>query len=89
MTTQSSSSFVQRPGTRLGWWAVGLLAVFAVMFIINAAVFVPTAQGVSNSTWRQTFLPFYGIFLMLCGLVAGIVGLVAVIRITNAPGSSG
>jgi hypothetical protein len=80
MTTQSGSSFLKRPNTRLGWWAVGLLAVFVVMFIINTFVFMPTAQGVSNPAWRQTLLPYYGIFLMLCGLAAGIVGLVAIIK---------
>ena len=80
MTTSSSSSLWQRPETRLGWWAVGLAVAFVVMFIINATVFVPAAQGVSNAWWQQALLPFYGIFMVLCGLAAGVVGLVAVIR---------
>jgi hypothetical protein len=29
--------------------------------------------------WREVILPFYGIFTLLCGLAAGIVGLTAVI----------
>jgi len=30
--------------------------------------------------WRQAVLPFYGIVMTACGLAAGIVGLIAVIR---------
>ncbi|MBI2976565.1 MAG: hypothetical protein HYY33_06400, partial [Chloroflexi bacterium] len=30
------------PGTRLGWWSVGLAATFVVLFIINATVFMPS-----------------------------------------------
>jgi hypothetical protein len=80
MTATSNSSFVQRPASPLGWWAVGLLAVFLVMFLVNTFIFVPTSQAVSNPWWRQALLPFYGIFMMLCGLAAGITGLVAIIK---------
>jgi hypothetical protein len=80
MAALSRSSMWRRPVTRLGWWAVGLAAVFLGMFIINSAVFMPAYQDPSNDWWRQAFLPFYGIFMVLCGLAAGIVGLIAVIR---------
>ncbi len=66
-----------RPSTRLGWWAVWLGAAFVAMWIINAFVFMPTS---SDAPWRQVVLPFYGIFMLLCGLAAGVVGLVAVTR---------
>ena len=79
MTTLSSSLW-QRPGTRLGWWAVGLAATFVVMFMINSIVFMPAYQDAANAWWRQTLLPLYGIFMMLCGLAAGVVGLIAVTR---------
>ena len=79
MTTRSSS-FWRRPGTRLGWWAVRLAAAFVAMFIINSVVFMPASQYPSNDWWMQTLLPFYGIFMLLCGLSAGVVGLIAVIR---------
>jgi hypothetical protein len=80
VTTRSRSLLWQRPGTRLGWWAVGLLAVFVVLFIINSAVFIPTSQDAPDTWWRQNLLPFYGILMLLCGLGAGVVGLIALIR---------
>jgi hypothetical protein len=76
MTVSSGSSFWRRPSTRLGWWAVGLAAAFFVMSTINSAVFMRLSEDVP---WRQTVLPFYGIFMMLCGLAAGVVGLIAVL----------
>ena len=80
MTNQKSSSFWQRPSTRLGWWAVGLGGVFVLMFIINTALFMPAYQGLPSTRWIEILLPFYGIFMALCALAAGIVGLIAVIR---------
>lgn len=59
-----------KPGTRLGWWAVGLMAAFVVMYIITMAVIA----------LRLSLPPVYGIFMLLCGLAAGIVGLVAITR---------
>ena len=66
----------RRPSTRLGRWSVGLGATFVVLWIINTAVFMPSTD---TAPWREIVLPFYGIFMMLCGLAAGITGLVAVI----------
>jgi hypothetical protein len=77
MAKNPSSSFLRRPAKRLGWWAVGLAAVFVVMFTINSTVFMNLPESVP---WRQTLLPFYGIFMMMCGLAAGVVGLIAIIR---------
>ncbi len=70
----------QTPATRLGKWAVGLAAAFVVMFIVNTAIFMPLWMYAPDAPWRQALLPVYGIFMMLCGLAAGIVALVAVIR---------
>ena len=77
MATHSSSVFLQRPGTRLGWWAFGLAIAFEVLNIINSVVFMRLSE---NVPWRQTVLPFYGIFMMLCGVSAGVVGLIAILR---------
>jgi hypothetical protein len=81
MTTLTGSSFRQRPGTRLGWWAVGLAAAFGVMFMINAAVLMPLNQtGVPDTGLRQALLASFGIVMLLCGLAGGVLGLVALIR---------
>ena len=77
MTTHSGSALWSFPATRLGRWAVGLMVVFVVMFLINGAVFM---QLSGSSWWQENMLPFYGILMVLCGMAAGIVGLVAVIR---------
>jgi len=65
------------PSTRLGWWSIALAATFVALFIINSTVFMPSTVEVP---WRQAVLPFYGIAMLSCGLAAGIVGLIAVIR---------
>lgn len=49
--------FLSKPSTKLGWWAVGLAAAFAVLFIINATVFMPSTVAVP---WRQV-LPTRGV----------------------------
>ena len=67
------------PVTTLGRWAVGLSAVFVVMWIINTLVFV-FLQNFSDGAWRQIVLPFYGISMLLCGLASGVVALVAMQR---------
>ena len=68
--------FLKRPSTRLGWWSVGLGAAFVAFYMISAAVFW---RMPANTPW-QPLLPFYGIAMLLIGLAAGIVGLIAVIR---------
>ena len=65
------------PHTKSGWWAAGLLGLFIVLFLINSFVFIPSTE---NALWRHALLPFYGIFMLLCGLAAGIAGVVSVIR---------
>jgi len=47
-----------------------------VMMTINSAVLMRLPEA----PWQHTILPFYGIFMLLCGLAAGITGLIAVIR---------
>ena len=62
------------PSTRLGWYSVGLAAMFVVLFMINAAVFLP-APGVVP--WREAFV---GFVLLLCAIGGGIAALIALIR---------
>jgi hypothetical protein len=47
------------------------------LFLINSFVFMPSS---SDAPWRHVILPFYGIFMLLCGLGSGLIGLIAVIR---------
>jgi hypothetical protein len=77
MTTYSGSSFRQLPATSPGWWAVGLAAVYLVMLLINSAVLMRISE---DMPWRTTVLPFYGIFMILSGLAAGVIGLIALLR---------
>ena len=77
MSVQASSAFGQPPGTKLGWWAVGLAAAFIVMFFINSGVLMQ----ISAPEWmNQTLLPAYGILMLLCGLASGAVAVIALIR---------
>jgi hypothetical protein len=69
--------FLAMPITRMGWWAGGLFIAAVVLFLINSLVFMPPAI---NQLFPRAFLIFYGLFTVLCGLSAGIVGLVALIR---------
>jgi hypothetical protein len=73
------TQFTEKPHTRLGWWATWLMVAFVVMFLINSFVFM-AMPSLGDGTWRQTILPFYGIAMLLCGLAAGIVGLIAIAR---------
>jgi hypothetical protein len=41
------------PGTRPGLYSVGLAATFVILFIINAAVFLPARGGVAGSVGRH------------------------------------
>ncbi len=80
MTTDSGSTLWQRPATRLGQWAVGLWALFVLLFIINSFVFMPAGENPANEWWMHAYLPFYGIFMLLCGFASGVIGLIAVLR---------
>ncbi|HET7270445.1 MAG TPA: hypothetical protein VFI90_05095 [Rubrobacter sp.] len=62
------------PGTRLGWYSVGLAATFVVLFIVNAAVLLP-APGVV--AWREALV---GIALLLCALGGEVAALIALVR---------
>jgi len=68
--------FFGRPSTRLGRWSVGLAVMYIILYIISAAVFWRMPGDVP---WRPLLI-IYGIAMLLCGLAAGIVGLIAVIR---------
>lgn len=70
-------SILATPHTKPGQWSVRLGAAFVILFLINSFVFMPTS---GDAPWRHIILPFYGILMLLCGLAAGIVGLISVLR---------
>ena len=74
---KSNGRFFCLPETRLGWMAGSFMIAFIVLFLINSFVFMPPS---TNALFSRTFLIFYGILMILCGLAAGVVGLVALIR---------
>lgn len=69
------------PGTPLGKASMWMAVAFAVLFAINMG-FVGTSSSAAaaEQAWRQTLLPFYGIFMMAVGFASGLTGLVAVLR---------
>lgn len=58
-----SSHFFEKPGTALGWWAVGLGSLFIVLFLL-----------VTNDV-----IHFSGILTVTLGVVAGVLTLSALI----------
>ena len=80
MKAHSSSSFWQRPATQWGRYAAVLASIFVLMFIVNSTVFMPISVSAPEAWWRRTLLILFGIFMILCGLTAGVMGLIAVVR---------
>jgi hypothetical protein len=78
--------FFGLPKTRLGWWAFGLFAAFvALFFLVNPLImyvtnFTELLPTMEEAPWLQTILIFFGFFMLLCGLSASIVGMIALIR---------
>ena len=75
--TPSSSSFLRRPASRLGWWAAGLVGAFGLLFIYTVAVSMISRSNIAS---QQISLPNIGMPMVLFGLVSGVVGLIALIR---------
>jgi carbon starvation protein CstA len=77
MKTDARKDLWKRPNTRLGRWSVVLGVTFLILFLINSFVFMPATD---DAPWRHTLLPFYGIGMLLVGLSAGTVGIIAMVR---------
>lgn len=65
------------PNTRPGWWSFGLAVACVVLSIIVPALI---KAAVVTQPSVQIAQPSFGIFILLCGLPAGIIGLIAVTR---------
>lgn len=77
MATHTEPKFGKLPVSRLGWWSVGLAVLYSLMGIINNLVFMRLPE---ETPWRLTVLPYYGIVMLLVGLSAGVVALMAIFR---------
>lgn len=71
-----SGTFMNLPSTSIGWWALGLGIGYVVLFSINTFVFIPLQMSVP---WQLAMLPFYVIFMLICGLAASVLGLIAIL----------
>ncbi len=76
-STIQSRRFLSPPRTRIGKWSVALAAIFVVLFVLNSVLFV---SGFVRMPLQETIGPFYALLMVGCGLAAGIVGLIAVVR---------
>ena len=51
--------------------------LFIFLYVINTTVFMPSTV---STPFNQVVLPVYGLWMLLCGLAAGVAGLLAVLR---------
>lgn len=56
--------------------AVTLGVIFVVMFLINSFIFI----SMPETSWGPMVLPFYGILMMVCGLLAGVLGVISLVK---------
>jgi hypothetical protein len=69
--------FRKPPRTAPGRWSVRAAVLFLFLFAVNSAVLM---QLQVRSAWLLAVLPFYGIAMLLCGLTAGILAGIAILR---------
>jgi uncharacterized membrane protein YoaK (UPF0700 family) len=83
MEASSGGGFnTKLPSTTLGKWAMWLAVAFVVGFMINSALvgIIGTSTNAAVNDFSSTYLPYWGVALFACGFVAGVVGLVAMIK---------
>jgi hypothetical protein len=64
------------PSTKLGWWSIALAAIYEIFLIINNSLLLRLPE---EASWRVVLFPICGVLLII-GLAAGIIGLLAVTR---------
>jgi hypothetical protein len=80
--SQDAGFTTKLPSTRLGKWAMWLAVAFVIGFMINSALvgIVGTSTNAQVNAFSHTYLPYWGVALFSCGFVAGVVGLVAMLK---------
>ncbi len=82
-TRDPSRGFLTRlPTTRLGKVSMWLAVAFVVGFAINSVLVgvFGTSTNPAMNEFSRTYLPYWGIALFSCGFLAGVVGLVAILK---------
>lgn len=69
---------LSRARTRPGRWSFALAILSILLFMINLLVFFPTA---SEASWGQILLLIYAWGMFACGLAAGMLGLLAILKL--------
>ncbi len=64
------------PITRIGWRSIWLGVAFMILWIINSMVLIPVSAALH---FNQLVSSSFTILMLLCGLAAVIVGLIAII----------
>lgn len=77
MASRSKPSFWRLPVTKSGWWAVALAIVYTLMGIVYMVVVLRLP---ANAPGTSTVVPNFVPLMMVFGLAAGVVGLIALIR---------
>jgi len=78
MSEKKKSAFWRRPSTKLGWWAMGL-AIGWVFLNIATSVIIEIRSRMPATTESPVAMNF-GFLMLLVGLAAGIVALIAILR---------
>ncbi|PKQ37774.1 MAG: hypothetical protein CVT59_05765 [Actinobacteria bacterium HGW-Actinobacteria-1] len=76
------SDFASLPTSKVGRVSMWLALAFVVLFAINSFVFMPLGRSTNAAynVFSQRVLPFYGVGMLLCGVAAGSVALLAIIK---------
>jgi hypothetical protein len=72
-----TARFTSLPRTKNGRWAIRLLGLFALLFLINQTLFMPAPEPLPLP---RLLLIVYGLLLILTGLACGAMGLISLIR---------
>jgi uncharacterized membrane protein (DUF485 family) len=76
MSGQKLSRFWRKPASKLGWWAVGLAIAYLVLYIAVTAIVAIRSNLPASASSTGINL---GIPMLLIGLAAGVVALVAIL----------
>lgn len=77
MNENKSFSLWHRPASKLGWWAVGLALGYLAFYIVDMIII---ATRFSLPASQNVIMINFGLLMLLLGLAAGILALIAILR---------